>query len=168
MYRIGDLAVYGIHGVCRIVGTEQKVVDRKEVTYLALEPVTKADSRFLVPTHNAVAMAKLRPLHSAGEWKTFWQSEDMMAGEWILDDNRRKQAYRDLMAAGDTMAMAKMVYQVQQHKERVFAAGKKFHQCDDTFLRDAQRLIAGEMSVAMEMEFSDALQYLREKIKKDA
>ena len=80
----------------------------------------------------------------------------MLAGEWIQDDNRRKQAYRDLMSAGDTIAMAKMVYQVQQHKERVFAAGKKFHQCDDTFLRDAQRLIAGEMSVAMEMAYASS------------
>ena len=29
MYQMGDQVVYGIHGVCRIVEEEKRVVDRK-------------------------------------------------------------------------------------------------------------------------------------------
>ena len=36
MYQQGDRVVYGIHGVCEIVGTEVRTVDRKTVEYIAL------------------------------------------------------------------------------------------------------------------------------------
>lgn len=56
MYQVGDQVVYGMHGVCRVVEEEKRSVDRKQVTYLVLEPVGQSGSKFLVPTHNAAAM----------------------------------------------------------------------------------------------------------------
>ena len=67
MYQMGDLVVYGIHGVCRIAQQEERIVDKKTVTYLALEPVGQGGSRYLVPTYNAAAMSKLRHILSKEE-----------------------------------------------------------------------------------------------------
>ena len=166
MYQIGDLVVYGIHGVCRIVDMEKRIVDRKPVTYLAAEPVAKSDSRFLIPTHNAAAMAKLRPMLSTEAWQGLLQSDEIHEKIWIGDDGRRKAAYRELLSGGDLKAQLRMLCSVYAHKERTFAEGKKFHQCDDTFLRDAERLIAGEIAVVMDIPHTEALAYLRSYIKK--
>ena len=62
MYQIGDQVVYGMHGVCNVADLEKRSVDGKQMTYLALEPVSQQGSRYLVPTHNPAAMAKVRPL----------------------------------------------------------------------------------------------------------
>lgn len=59
MYQVGDKVVYGIHGVCMVVDLEERVIDRKRVIYLALEPVGQGNAKYLVPTHNAAAMAKI-------------------------------------------------------------------------------------------------------------
>ena len=64
IYQVGELVVYGMHGVCRVVSQEERLVDKKRLNYLALEPVGHGDSRFLVPTQNASAMAVF--LYSVG------------------------------------------------------------------------------------------------------
>ena len=76
MYQVGELVVYGVHGVCRIVGQEEKRVDRKNVTYLVLEPVTSAGSRFLVPSQSAAALGKLRPVMTAEAFEELLSSPD--------------------------------------------------------------------------------------------
>ena len=50
MYQVGELVVYGMHGVCRVVSEEERLVDKKRLNYLALEPLSNGNSRFLVPT----------------------------------------------------------------------------------------------------------------------
>ena len=62
MYQIGDRVVYGMHGVCNVADLEKRSVDGKQVIYLVLEPTGQQGSRYLVPTHNQAAMAKVRPL----------------------------------------------------------------------------------------------------------
>ena len=47
----------------------------------------------------------------------------------------------------------------------IFMAGRKFHQCDDNFLRDAEKLLTGEIAISMGMTHDEARTYLREKLK---
>ena len=37
MYHVGDVVVYGIHGVCHITAEEVRLVDRKRIRYFVLE-----------------------------------------------------------------------------------------------------------------------------------
>lgn len=165
MYQVGDRVVYGIHGVCQVVAMEERVVDRKKVVYLALEPVGQGGSRYLVPTHNAAAMGKLRKMLNAEEIQAMFSSEQIYRGEWIPDENRRKQLYRERIAGGNCMVLLEMICTIYRHKKEQTAAGKKFHQCDENFLRDAERLVAGELATAMEIPLPEAITYLREQLK---
>ena len=45
MYQTGDRVVYGSHGVCCVASLEERVIDRKIVQYLALEPVGQEGAR---------------------------------------------------------------------------------------------------------------------------
>ena len=59
MFQTGDIVVYGIHGVCHIVGTESQTHNRTEQIFLVLEPIGQPGSRYMVPTYNDAAMAKV-------------------------------------------------------------------------------------------------------------
>ena len=168
MYQVGELVVYGIHGVCRIVGQEEKRVDRKNVTYLVLEPVTSAGSRFLVPSQSAAAMGKLRPVMTSEAFEELLSSPDASKDLWIKEDGRRKQAYRELIGSGDPVRLAGLVSTLYRHKARQIAAGKKVHQSDDNFLRDAERLLVVEASIVHGMDLDQAKTYIRGKLKEDA
>ena len=162
MYQIGDRVVYGIHGVCCVVDQEERVVDRKRVTYLALEPVGQDGSRYLVPTHNAAAMAKLRKMLSREELEDLLNSETIRSDGWIKDENQRKQTYRELISSGNLVKLMQMVHTLYRHKAAQTAAGRKVHLCDDNFLRDAEKLLAIEAAIVMGMEYDQAKKYLKE------
>lgn len=168
MYQIGEQVVYGVHGVCRVVDQEERLVDRKRLTYLALEPVGQGGSRYLVPTHNAAAMAKLKHMLSREELAALMDSEEVRKNGWISDENQRKQTYRELISSGDRAKLMQMVRTLYRHKAAQSAAGRKVHLCDDNFLRDAEKLLLGEVCVVMEMDADQAKQYLRSKLKEDA
>lgn len=167
MYQVGDQVVYGIHGVCCVADQEERTVDRKRVTYLVLEPVGQDGSRYLVPTHNAAAMAKLRKMLSREDLERLLQSEEVRADSWIRDENQRKQTYRDLISSGDRVKLMQMVCTLYKHKAAQAAAGRKVHLCDDNFLRDAEKLLASEISIVMDMEFDQAKKYMKEHLNKE-
>ena len=168
MFQVGDQVVYGIHGVCRVVDQEERVVDRKHVTYLALEPIGQGGSKYLVPTQNAAAMAKLRRMLSREELEAMLDSEEVRADSWIKDENLRKQTYRELINSGDRTRLICMVRTLYRHKAAQAAAGRKCHLCDENFLRDAEKLLTSEFSLVLDMEPEQVRKYVAEKLKEDA
>jgi len=168
MYQTGDKVVYGMHGVCVVSDIEIQMVDGKKVVYLVLEPIGQPGSRYLVPTHNAAAMAKVRPMLNNAELEALLSSERIHTDVWIRDENQRKQCYRELITSGDRQRLYQMVCSIYRFRRNQTKAGKKMHMCDDNFLRDAEKQIASEISVAFDMDYRDAMQYLREKLKEDA
>lgn len=164
MYNVGDLVMYGIHGVCRVVDTEERTVDRKRVQYLVLEPQEQSSSRYMVPTGNPNAMAKLRPVLSRGELEALLTSAQVRQNAWIADENQRKQHYRDLIGSGDRAALLQMVHTLHAHKRAQAAAGRKVHLCDENFLRDAQRLLSTEFSVVLGIAPAEVGNYILSKM----
>lgn len=168
MFQVGDLVVYGVHGVCRIVNQEERRIDKKTVSYLVLEPVGQGDSRFLVPTRNAAAMAKLQRVLSREELEAMLTSRQDGEDDWIRDENQRKQVYRELITSGDRARLIRMVRTLYRHKAAQAASGRKNHLCDENFLHDAEKLLAGEAAVVLNLDTEQAKAYLHEKLKENA
>lgn len=167
MYQVGDQVVYGIHGVCRVIDQEEQVVDRKRVSYLVLEPIGQSGSKYLVPTHSQVAMSKLKPMLTREELEAMLTSDEVCVDGWIRDEGQRKQTYRELITSGDRVRLMCMVRSIYRHKAVQAAAGKKCHLSDDNFLRDAEKLLIGEVSVVLNMDAEEAKVYLRSYLKEE-
>lgn len=165
MFQTGAYVVYGVHGVCRVVGTEKQLVNRKRTEYLVLEPLTQNESRYYLPTGNPTAMAKLKQILSADELRSLLSSDEIRKDCWIRDENQRKQHYRDLVSGGDRTSILQMVGSLYRYRDEQFAAGRKFHQCDDNFLRDAEKLLSSEISLVLDMTPEQARDYLRDQLR---
>ena len=164
MYQSGTYVIYGIQGVCRVVGTEVQRVNRKRTEFLVLEPLAKTESRFYLPLQNAAAMEKLKPVMSRDELVNLLVSPDIRQGNWISEENRRKQYYRELVTGYDRMALLQMLSSLYRYKDEQLAFGRKFHQCDDNFMRDAERILSVAVALTMELTVEEARHYLKEKI----
>ena len=161
MYQVGEYVVYGVQGVCRVLGTEKQLVNRKRTEFLVLEPLARGESKFYLPTQNPTAMGKIQPILARQQMEQLLASMEIRQGCWIREENLRKQHYRNLLASGDRTLLLQMLTAVYQHRDEQDAAGKKFHQCDDNFMRDAEKLLCSEISLVMEMEVTQARDYLR-------
>lgn len=168
MYQIGALVVYGIHGVCRVADLEERTVDRRKVVYLAIEPLEQEGTRFLIPAHNPAAMAKVRPLLTKEELDAMFASPQTNTDGWIREENQRKQFYRELISSGDRIRLMQMVRTLYRHRAEQGAAGRRVHMCDENFLRDAEKLLTGEIAVVTGTSPEEAKKLLRSKVKEDA
>lgn len=164
MYQCGQQVVYGIHGVCSILETEIKRVDRKNVEYFVLEPLDQPGARFYVPAQNQAALAKLRPILTKKELDALLRSQDADQDCWIADENQRKQRYRELINSGDRAALISMVRALYQHKLQQQAAGRKFHLSDENFLRDAEKLLSSEFSLVLGIRQEEVGAYIEHAI----
>ncbi len=165
MYQAGDWVVYGIHGACRVVGTEKQLVNRKRTQYLVLEPLSHSESRFYLPLENPTALAKLKPVLSKGELSALLASDEVRQDIWVPEDSLRKHHFRELLGSGDRIAVMRMITTLYRYRDSQLAAGRKFHQSDENFLRDAEKLLTSEISLVMEKSAEDARNYLREQLK---
>lgn len=161
MYQCGDLVMYGIHGVCKILELEKRKVDRKYIEYYVLEPTDQPGARFYVPTQNEAAVAKMRPMLTQQELEAMLREKDTCRDSWIEDENQRKQYYRELINSGDRKALIRMVITLHKHKQELLDAGRKFHLCDENFLRDAQKLIGSEFSVVLNIGQDEVGSYVQ-------
>ncbi len=162
MLSVGQLVVYGIHGVCKVAGTEVKTIDRKKVEYYVIEPVSQAGACFFVPSGNPVAVAKLRPILSKEELNALLCDLGNWQRIWIPEENQRKQYYRELLSGGDRKSLLCMILALKKHRIAQQESGRKFHLCDENFLRDAQRLLCMEIAVILQTDEAGAHAYLQE------
>lgn len=166
MIEFGKQVIYGVHGVCTVTGIERQNNGNRQVEYLILEPVQQAGSRFMVPTHNASAMAKVQALLTGEELDRMLGSEEAHMWCWIGDEGKRKQVYRELISSGNRIQLMAMVHTLYLHKAKQAEAGRKVHLCDENFLRDAEKLLIGEITFVMNMDTNAAKQYLRSHLQK--
>lgn len=164
MYESGTHIVYGVQGVCKVIGKEKQLINRKRTEFLVLEPLVNSESRFFVPTQNPAAMSKILSILSREELESLMTSPQLREECWISHENIRKQHYRELLSSGDRVQILRMVYALYRYKEEQLAAGRKFHQIDDNFLRDAEKLICSEISLVMELTMEESREYLRNKL----
>lgn len=161
MFQLGELVVYGVHGVCRVSQIQEQVVDRVPRQYLVLEPVSKSGSQYMVPMHNAVAMNKLTQLLSPEELEELFQNDAIYESNWIQDENRRKQFYRDQSSTVNRQTLMQTVHTIYEHRDKMREQGRKLHVCDEAFLHDAEKVLSGEIAAVLSLDFQEALQYLR-------
>lgn len=160
MFQIGDQVVYGIHGVCSIIALEERTVDRKKIKYFALEPLDQPGARYYVPSENPAALSKLRHLINREDLETLLSSDEIRQSCWIADENQRKQRYRELINSSDRVALLRMINTLHQHKKEQAALGRKFHLCDENFLRDAEKLLNAEFSLVLDILPSEVEGYI--------
>lgn len=160
MYQCGDQVLYSIHGVCTIVGIEKRIVDRKTVEYYVLEPDERSADRYYIPIHNEIAVGKLRKILSRADLDALLNSDEVKIDAWIEDENLRKQRYRQLIAGGDRVALLQMVNTLHNRRKQILDAGKKFHLCDENFLKDAQKLLTSEFSTVLDISANEVADYV--------
>ena len=161
LYSIGQMVVYGVHGVCSIIDIQSMKVDRKNVEYYVLEPIDQAGARYYIPSKNEHALSKLCPILNKEQLDKLLADTNVADDSWISDENQRKQHYRELINSGDRAALLCMIRCLYKHKAEQLAAGRKFHLCDEIFLRDAEKLLSTEFALVLNIKPDEVGNYIQ-------
>ena len=151
MYETGQQVLYGAHGICRIIGVEAMRFGKERARYYVLQPIEQPDARYYVPVANQEAVAKMRPLITRQELMDLLHSDAVRENVWIPEENQRKLRYRELITSGHRLELLQMIHSLYQHKRQQQLLGRKFHQCDENFLHDAQKLLDSEFAFVLDI-----------------
>lgn len=161
MFQYGDQVVYAGHGVCKVLDLEYKVIDRKKIEFFVLQPLSHPETRFFVPTQNQIAVAKMQPIVTKEEIDKLLTDVSVAELCWIDEENLRKQKYRELLSGGDRAGLICMMRAAYKHKLEQISAGRKFHLCDENFLRDAERLLNSEFGLVLNVDEDGVAEYIK-------
>ena len=105
MFQVDDVIIYGAQGVCKITGTEEKVLSGKKKTYFVLKPVSDKGSTIFVPTNNELVLRKMRRPLTKDEIHKLIDSMPNENAVWVENENERKELYKNILAKGDHLEL---------------------------------------------------------------
>lgn len=167
MYEIGSQVLYGVHGVCTVCAVESMRFGKTRAKYYVLEPLDQPGARFYVPVENEAAVNKLRPLLTKEALLELLHSDEVRNTPWIAEENQRKLRFRELINSGDRAQLMGMIGVLHRHKKAQTAAGRKFHQSDENFLNDAQKLLNAEFAQVFGLETREVNAFIVKELEKN-
>ena len=157
MFQVNDVIVYGVQGVCKITGTEEKMLSGKKKTYFVLKPVGDKGSTIFAPTDNELVLKKMRRLLTKDEIDKLIDSMPDENAVWVANENERKELYKNILAKGDHLELIKMIKAVYTHKAEREAEGKRLHMSDERFFKDAEQILYNEFQYVLDIKGKDDL-----------
>ena len=150
MYNIGELIIYGNEGVCRVekIGASENPGANKDRQYYTLIPLAR-NGKVIVPVDSSVFS---RPVISRAEAEEIVASIPEVEAEVFNDRNLKllTDHYKDAMKSCACIDMVKTVKSIRLKRRQAIAAGKKLGTIDERFLKRAEDMLYGELSVALE------------------
>ncbi len=165
MFEMNDTILYGTDGVCLIADiTKQKLGDRM-MEYYVLKPVYQDKALIYVPTENATLQAKMRRILSAEEIHRLIESMPEEDALWIDNEEQRKAQYRAIIQSGDRQSLIRLIKALYQHQQQQKEAGRKFHVCDERFMKEAEKILYDEFAHVLQLEPDQVLPFILKKIR---
>ena len=148
MLKLKEKVMYGTTGVCIVESVEQKKIGREVKDYYVLKPVSQATSTVFLPADNEKLLAKVRNVLTADEVKEISSLEDI----WVENDAERRLKFNEIISSGDRKVCLVLLRTLHHRQAELSTKGKRLHIADERALKEAQRLIHDEFSIALDMK----------------
>lgn len=161
---INDTVIYGAEGVCRIVGISKKNLTGTSKEYYVLKPVYDERSTIFAPVHSEKVQAKMRPVLSREEIHALIDAMPAEDTIWIENELSRREQYKKILADGDRTELIRLIKTLYGHQKSQKEKGRKMHVADETFMRDAERMLHEEFAHVLNIDRDQVLPLILERI----
>ena len=168
MYSVNEKIHYGGSGVCVIQEIATMRFGRTRERYYVLKPVYQNSSLIYVPVENQQLVSKMRPVLTREEVDRLIDRMPEIPTAWEEDSQARKASFDALLRSNECRSLIVIIKTLHAQKERRQADGKSLHVSDETFLREAQRLLYDEFAGALEIQPAQVHAYIQSKLGQSA
>ena len=164
MLEQNDTVLYGTTGVCKVEGLIEKEVARVKKPYYVLRPVSQANSAVYVPADNPTLLAKIKRILSKEEIYELLSRVPREPKAWIEDNNRRRDVFGEILNRGNRLELLCLVREIYLHQKELVSRGKRLHLVDERVMKEAERLLYEEFSLALEMDPDQVIPFIAQKV----
>ena len=166
MFSVNEKIHYGGSGVCIIQEIATMRFGRTRERYYVLKPVYQNSSLIYVPVDNEALVSKMRPVLTRQEVDALIEEMPSVETAWEDDSQQRKLSFDALLRSNRCRDLVVLIKTLQEHKVVRAKLGKSLHVSDETYLREAQRLLFDEFAGPLGLMPAQVNGYITEKLGK--
>lgn len=165
MFQPGELVIYGTTGVCRAEGVarpESSGADRSKLYYL-LKPLHQ-DGIIYTPAENG--KVPMRPLISAQEAEALIDLIPTLQAEAVYSPTLQAlaQHYQSVLRSSDCKDLLRLTMSIYSKQQAAQARNRRLGIVDERYMKQAERLLYGELSVALGIPFEEVPAYIARRV----
>lgn len=166
MYRAGDLVVYGTTGVCRVEEISKPRLDpgQRDREYYLLKPLHQ-DGVIWSPVDST--KVSIRPVMSREEAEALIdQIPTIRAEAWKAPTLQAlTQRYQAVLSSHDERGLVELTMSIWTKRQQAEAQKRRLGMVDERYMKQAERLLYGELSVALGIPFEDVEPYIARRMR---
>lgn len=160
MFKVNEIVMYGLNGVCKVVEVEEKNLLGTKKEYLVLKPVNGDNSTYFVPIDNDSLLEKLHTVLTEKEIAQIIASVSDESEIWIDDEKKRKEYYKKIITIGNHADLIRMIKSIHLKKREREEMGKQLHISDERFLKDAKKILYDEFQYVLKLSEQELAAYI--------
>ncbi|MBR3641465.1 MAG: CarD family transcriptional regulator [Oscillibacter sp.] len=170
MYQLGDLIVYGATGVCRV----EAILSSSELggaadgrTYYRLAPLYQSGTVYTPADNEKVPM---RPVISREEAEALIDSISSRSPEAVCADTSQAlaQYYHGVLHRPDCGALIELTMSIYRKRVQAEEQNRRLGSVDERYMKQAERLLFGELAVALDIPCEDVPAYIARRVEQGA
>ena len=169
MFQPGELLVYGTTGVCRVEGVATPNLTRAEWgrQYYLLKPLYQ-DGVIYTPLDSGERM--MRPVMSAEDARALIAQIPTIRPEAFRERTLQllSQRYQTLLQSGNGRDLLELTMSVYQKRRQAEKQNRRLGMVDEKYGRQAERLLFGELAVALDIPVDQVPAYISSRMKEQA
>jgi CarD family transcriptional regulator len=165
LFGVEELVIYGGTGVCRVKEvTEKKMSGGEARMYYVLDPLFQ-DGTIYTPVDTKTYM---RPVMTAPEAERVIDAIPDLKAECYHDRNFNQLAtrYEQVLGSHEFLDIVGLALSIREKKVQAELQSKKLGQVDTKFMKRAESLINGELSVALGIPQEEVPGYIECRVQK--
>lgn len=170
MFQIGDVVAYGATGVCTIDDICLTSLSRggtKKQEYYILRPIATPTCLTYVSTANALLVGRMRPILSKDEIHAMLDSIRSNPLQWIDDAKLRAETFGEILAAGLTCDLLRLIGCLYLAKKACNSRGRRFSTADERLLSTAEKVVNDEFSYVLGIKPEQVTAYVADHLKQE-
>lgn len=165
MFQPGDLLVYGTTGVCRVeeITCPQSTGPDKNKPYYLLKPLYQ-DGVIYTPVDNQ--KVSIRPVISREEAESLIDLIPSLRTEVFRAPTLQAlaQHYQAAVQSHDCQELVRLMMSIYTKRQQAEAQKRRLGLVDERYMRQAERLLYGELSAALDIPFEDVQPYIHRRV----
>ena len=166
MFQAGDLVVYGTTGVCRVESIDQPNMtgaDRHK-KYYRLKPFYQ-DGVIYTPVDNT--KVSIRPVISREDAENLIDLIPGIRAEAYRAPTLQAlaQHYQTAFRSHSCQDLVELIMSIYTKQQETTSQNRRLGMVDERFLKQAERLLYGELAVALEIPFDEVQPYISNRVK---
>ncbi|MBO4211228.1 MAG: CarD family transcriptional regulator [Oscillospiraceae bacterium] len=164
MYSVNEKIHYGGSGICVIQDISTMRFGRSREQYYVLKPVYQNASVIYVPVNSEQLVSKMRPVLTREEVEALISCMNEIPTAWEEDPTARKASFEAMLRSNECRSLISLIKTLKLYREERLAEGKNLPVVEDTYLREAQRLLYDEFAEALDLRPDQVHDYIQSKL----